>query len=128
VLFRIAPALNALALGEEDAATVGVDAARTTRTVFIAGSLLVAAAVSVAGMIGFVGLIVPHAVRSLAGSDHRVGLPASALLGAAFLVVADLLTRTLFPVFQTEAPVGVLTALVGGPAFVWLLRRGRAVP
>jgi iron complex transport system permease protein len=124
ILFATAPALNALALGEEDAAALGVDPARTTRRVFVAGSLLVAAAVSVAGMIGFVGLIVPHAVRSLVGSDHRVTIPASALLGAAFLVVADLCVRLLFPVFQTEAPVGVLTALVGGPAFVWLLRRG----
>ena len=124
LLFVSAPSLNALALGDEDAASVGVDPARTTRRAFLAGSLLVAAAVSVAGMIGFVGLIVPHAVRSLVGSDHRVTIPASALLGAVFLVLADLLTRLLFPVFETEAPVGVLTALVGGPAFIWLLKRG----
>lgn len=123
VLYRLAPALNALALGHEDAATVGVDPGRTTRGVFVAGSLLVAAAVSVAGMIGFVGLIVPHAVRALVGSDHRVTIPASALLGALFLVAADLATRMLFPVFETEAPVGVLTALIGGPMFVYLLRR-----
>lgn len=124
LLFASAPALNALALGEEDAASMGVDPAKATRRVFLAGSLLVAAAVSVAGMIGFVGLIVPHAVRALVGSDHRVTIPASALLGAVFLVLADLLTRLLFPVFETEAPVGILTALVGGPAFVWLLKRG----
>jgi iron complex transport system permease protein len=124
MLFASAPALNALALGEEDAAAVGVDPGRTTRRVFLAGSLLVAAAVSVAGMIGFVGLIVPHAVRALVGSDHRVTIPGSALLGAAFLVLADLLTRLMFPVFDTEAPVGVLTALIGGPAFIWLLKRG----
>jgi len=124
LLFASAPALNALAMGEEDAAAVGVDPARTTRRVFLAGSLLVAAAVSVAGMIGFVGLIVPHAVRALVGSDHRVTIPGSALLGASFLVLADLLTRLMFPVFETEAPVGVLTALIGGPAFIWLLKRG----
>ncbi len=124
LLFASAPALNALALGEEDAAAVGVDPARITRRVFLAGSLLVAAAVSVAGMIGFVGLIVPHAVRALVGSDHRVTLPGSVLLGAAFLVLADLATRLLFPVFETEAPVGILTALIGGPAFIWLLKRG----
>lgn len=123
-LLRLAPALNALSLGEEDAASVGVDPARTTRAVFLAGSLLVAAAVSVAGLIGFVGLIVPHAARLVVGSDHRRTLPASAVGGAAFLVVADLGTRVLFPVFETEAPVGVLTALVGGPVFVWILKRG----
>ena len=75
-------------------------------------------------MIGFVGLIVPHAVRALVGSDHRITIPGSALLGAAFLVLADLLTRLMFPVFETEVPVGVLTALIGGPAFIWLLKRG----
>ncbi len=128
MLYSAAPALNALTLGEEDAASVGVDPVRATRLVFAAGSLLVAAAVSVAGMIGFVGLIVPHAVRALVGSDHRVTLPASALLGAAFLVAADLATRMLFPVFQTEAPVGVLTALIGGPMFIWILKRGRGLP
>lgn len=124
VLLRLAPALNALSLGEEDAASVGVDPPRTTRTVILAGSLLVAAAVSVAGLIGFVGLIVPHAVRLVVGSDHRRTLPACAVVGAAFLVLADLGTRVLFPVFQTEAPVGVLTALIGGPVFVFILKRG----
>lgn len=123
-LLRVAPALNALSLGEEDAAGVGVDPARATRAVFLAGSLLVAAAVSVAGLIGFVGLIVPHAARLVVGSDHRRALPASAVGGAAFLVAADLGTRVLFPVFETEAPVGVLTALIGGPIFVWILKRG----
>jgi len=124
VLFRLAPALNALTVGEEDAASVGVDTQRTIRLVLAAGSLLVASAVSVSGMIGFVGLIVPHGVRVLVGSDHRFTIPASMLTGAAFLVLADVATRMLFPVFQTEAPVGVLTALIGGPVFVWLLRRG----
>lgn len=123
VLFRHSPALNALTLGEEDAASMGVDVERTTKVAFVASSLLVAAAVSVAGLIGFVGLIVPHAVRLISGLDHRVALPASAMLGAAFLVLADLATRTLFPVFETEAPVGILTALIGGPVFVWLLKR-----
>jgi iron complex transport system permease protein len=124
VLYLQAPALNALSVSEEDAASVGVDTAKTTRLVLGAGSLLVASAVSVAGMIGFVGLIVPHGVRALVGSDHRVTIPASLLMGASFLVLADVATRLLFPVFETEAPVGVLTALIGGPVFVWLLRRG----
>jgi iron complex transport system permease protein len=123
-IWRIAPALNALALGEEDAARLGVNAGRTTRVVFVAGSLLVAASVAVAGLIGFVGLIVPHAVRALVGPDHRLAVPGSLLVGATFLVAADLCTRLLFPVFGTEAPIGVLTALVGAPAFVWLLKRG----
>ncbi len=123
-LMRLTPRLNALSLGEEDAASVGVDPERTTRGVFLFGSLLVAAAVSVAGLIGFVGLIVPHAVRLVVGSDHRRALPACALCGAAFLTLADLGTRVLFPVFETEAPVGVLTALIGGPVFVWVLKRG----
>lgn len=127
VLYRISPALNALALGEEDAATVGVDPVKTTRIVLVAGSLLVAGAVSVAGMIGFVGLIVPHGVRAMIGSDHRLTLPASALLGALFLVLADLGTRLFFPVFSTEAPVGVLTAFIGGPLFIYLLRRGEGL-
>jgi len=122
-LMRIAPSLNALALGEEDAAGVGVDPVRTMRAVFFGGSLLVAAAVSVSGLIGFVGLIVPHAVRLLLGSDHRLTLPAGAIAGAAFLVLADLASRVLFPVFETEAPVGVLTALIGGPVFVVILKR-----
>jgi len=123
MIYRVTPALNALALGEEAAASVGVDANRVTRVVFVAGSMLVASAVSVAGLIGFVGLIVPHATRLLLGADLRRNLPAAALLGAAFLVAADLLARVLFPVFETEAPVGVFTALIGGPLFVWLLRR-----
>lgn len=123
-LFMISPALNALTVGDEDAASVGVDTHRVTRVALAAGSLLVASAVSVSGMIGFVGLIVPHGVRVLVGSDHRWALPASMFTGAAFLVLADVATRLLFPVFETEAPVGVLTAIVGGPVFVWLLRRG----
>ena len=123
LLWSEAPALNAMALGEEDAARVGVDPGQVSRRVLAAGALLVAAAVSVAGMIGFVGLIIPHAARLVVGNDHRVGIPACALLGGAFLIAADLGTRLLFPVFETEAPVGVLTAMVGAPAFVWLLKR-----
>jgi len=127
-LYRLAPALNALTLGAEGASVLGVDPVRTTRQVFLAGSLLVAAAVSVSGLIGFVGLIVPHAVRRVIGSDHRWTLPACACSGAAFLVLADWGVRALFPVFHTESPVGVLTALVGGPAFVWLLHRTEEAP
>jgi iron complex transport system permease protein len=123
VLWGSSPALNALAFGEDDAASLGVDPAAITRRVFVVGSLLVAVAISVAGLIGFVGLIVPHAIRRVAGTDHRLVLPASALAGASFLILADVASRLLFPVFQTEAAVGVLTAFIGGPVFVWLLKR-----
>jgi cobalamin transport system permease protein len=113
--------LNLLAAGEEGAQQLGVDVERTRRAVFVASSLLVGAAVSMSGMIGFVGLIVPHLLRLLLGPDQRLLLPASFLGGAAFLVWADTLARTaLGPV---ELPVGVVTALTGGPFFLHLLRR-----
>jgi len=112
---------NALSLGEEGAAQLGIDVARTRRAAFVASSLLVGAAVSVSGMIGFVGLIVPHVARLLLGADYRLLLPASVLLGASFLVVADTVARTAFG--AVEIPIGVVTALCGGPFFIYLLRR-----
>jgi iron complex transport system permease protein len=120
-LTRQARPLNALSLGEEGAAQLGVDVARVRRTAFVVSSLLVGAAVSVSGMIGFVGLIVPHVTRLLLGPDHRLLLPASALTGAIFLVLADTLARSALG--ATEIPVGVVTALCGGPFFIYLLRR-----
>lgn len=119
----LARPLNAFALGEEGAARLGIGVERDKRLILLTGSLLTAAAVSVSGLIGFVGLIVPHLVRMVCGPDHRLLLPASALAGAAFLVVADLLARTV--VAPAELPVGIVTALVGGPFFLWLLRRTR---
>ena len=113
--------LNVLTFGDEGALQLGVDVDRTRRGVFVASALLVAAAVAVSGIIGFVGLIVPHTLRLLFGADHRLLLPASFLGGAIFLIWADTLARTVLGV--AELPVGVVTALVGGPAFVWLLRR-----
>jgi iron complex transport system permease protein len=113
--------LNLLSLGEEGAMQLGVDVARTTRQVFVAAALLVGAVVSVSGMIGFVGLIVPHGLRLLIGSDHRLVLPASFLGGAIFLIWADTLARTVLG--PTEVPAGVVTAVLGGPFFVYLLRR-----
>jgi iron complex transport system permease protein len=113
--------LNLLSLGDEGAAQLGVDVERTTREVFVAAALMVGVVVSVSGMISFVGLIVPHALRLVLGSDHRLILPASALGGAAFLVWADTAARTVLG--PTELPVGVVTAVCGGPLFVWLLRR-----
>jgi iron complex transport system permease protein len=120
-LVRHAQDLNLLATGEESARQLGVEVERTRRAVFFAASLLVGAAVSVSGMIGFVGLIVPHLLRLLLGPDQRLLLPASFLGGAAFLVWADTLARTLLA--PVELPVGVVTALTGGPFFIFLLRR-----
>ena len=120
-LLRYAQDLNALTFGDEGAQHLGVELDRTRRRVFVASALLVAAAVAVSGIIGFVGLIVPHTLRLLFGADHRLLLPASFLGGAIFLIWADTLARTVLGV--AELPVGVVTALVGGPVFVWLLRR-----
>jgi iron complex transport system permease protein len=113
--------LNLLSAGDEGALQLGVEVERVRRAVFVAASLLVGAAVSMSGMIGFVGLIVPHLLRLVIGPDHRLLLPASFLGGAAFLVGADALARTVLR--PAELPVGVVTALAGGPFFIYLLRR-----
>lgn len=115
--------LNLLALGVEPAATLGVDVRALERRVFFAGSLIVGAIVSLTGLIGFVGLVVPHAARRLVGPDLRVLLPVSALAGGAALVACDLAARAAFAWLGTEPPVGAVTALVGGPVFLILLRR-----
>ncbi len=117
----LARSLNLIALGEESARQLGVDVERATRLLLLATSLMVGAAVSAAGLVGFVGLIVPHLLRLLLGPDHRLLLPAAALGGAAFLVLCDTLARTLLG--GRELPVGAITALVGGPLFLLLLRR-----
>jgi len=121
VLVAEARALNLLSLGEEPAQHLGADVGRTKRRVYVAASLLAAASVAAAGMVGFVGLVVPHAVRLVKGHDHRVLLPAAFLLGGTFLVLADTLARTAFA--PLELPVGVVTAVVGVPVFAFLLRR-----
>ncbi len=115
--------LNLLTLGEDEAASLGIHVGRTRAAVLLAASAATGAAVALSGMIGFVGLIVPHAARRVLGPDHRFLLPASALFGAAFLVVADALARVAFVPLGTEPPVGALTAFLGGPLFLWLLRR-----
>jgi len=115
--------LNAFSLGEEGAAYLGIDVERDKIFVLAIGSLLTAAAVSIGGLIGFVGLVMPHAVRLSLGPDHRLLLPASALAGALFVVVADLLARVVLA--PTEIPVGIITAIVGAPFFLYLLRRSR---
>jgi iron complex transport system permease protein len=115
--------LNALSLGEEGAAYVGVNVERDKLGILALGSLLTAAAVSISGLIGFVGLVVPHAMRLLLGPDHRLLLPAAALGGGAFVVIADLIAR--IAMAPAEIPVGVITAIIGAPFFLYLLRRTR---
>lgn len=124
-LFLLSPALNLASLGDEAAWSLGVEVERLKLQVVLAGSLVTAAAVSTSGLIGFLGLAVPHLARMIVGPDHRVLLPASALGGAAFLVLADTAARTVAA--PTELPVGVLTALVGAPFFFWLLHRRRSL-
>jgi len=118
--------MNLIATGEESAQYLGLDVHKFRRRIFFAASLMIGATVSLSGLIGFVGLFVPHMMRLWLGSDHRLLLPASGLFGAAFLVLADTLARTAFSggAYQTQLPVGVITALIGGPFFVYLLKRG----
>jgi iron complex transport system permease protein len=117
----LARPLNLLSLGPDAAESRGLDVTRAQRAAFFSASLATGAAVSVGGPIGFIGIIVPHLVRLLVGSDHRVVLPASACFGAAFLIGCDALARTIMA--PLELPVGVITALIGGPYFLWLLVR-----
>ncbi|WP_026369532.1 FecCD family ABC transporter permease [Kallotenue papyrolyticum] len=118
---RFAQALNLLLLGEQEARHLGVDVERLKRWIVAWTSLAVGASVAVAGSIGFIGLVVPHLLRLALGPDHRVLLPGAALLGATLLLGADLLARTL--VTPAELPIGIVTALLGAPFFLWLLRQ-----
>lgn len=119
----LARPLNLLSLGDESAGTRGLNVTAAQRTAFVSASLATGAAVSVGGPVGFIGIVVPHLVRLIVGPDHRLVLPASALFGAAFLVGCDVLARTVMS--PIELPVGVITALIGGPFFLWLLVRKR---
>lgn len=123
-LLWLARALNLLSLGEETAAYLGARVERVKLLAFVLAALLAAAGVATSGVIGFVGLVVPHVVRLVWGADHEFLLPASALLGAAFLVLVDAGARTLAA--PVELPIGVVTALLGAPFFVYLLRRRSA--
>ncbi|WP_375002962.1 FecCD family ABC transporter permease [Aeromicrobium sp. CTD01-1L150] len=117
-------ALNAMLTGDESAAALGINASAVRTRMMVVAALLTAAVVSVAGGIAFVGLVAPHVARILVGVDHRRVLPVATLTGAAFLMGADLLARTVAP--PTEVPLGVLTAFVGAPLFLWLMRRDAA--
>jgi iron complex transport system permease protein len=124
-MMLMARRMNLLLMGEERAHELGVDSQRTRRNLMIAASLTTAAAVAFTGLIGFVGLMVPHIMRLLVGPDHRRLLPASALFGALLLLVADTVARTALA--PAEIPVGIITALAGGPFFLYLLRRRKGV-
>ena len=122
-----APALNVLTQGEDAARSMGIDIERLKRRLYTLTALLTGVVVSVSGMIGFIGMVIPHAVRMAIGSDHRLLLPASAFVGGMFLVLSDTVARTAFA--PAEIPVGVVTALAGGPFFLYLLlwRKDRMV-
>jgi len=124
ILFAFAREMNLLLLGDEEAAHLGVEVERTKTILLLAASLLTGAAVSVSGLIGFVGLVVPHVMRMVVGPDHRVLLPVAALTGGIFLVTADCIGRVVLP--PNEIPVGIITAICGGPFFIYLLRRKRS--
>ena len=118
-LFKQVNVLNILTLGEEPARSLGVDTERAKRGILMTAALVTGAVVSVSGMIGFIGMVVPHAVRLVLGADHRLLLPASALVGGIVLMMADTFARSFFA--PSELPVGIMTALAGGPFFMYLL-------
>ena len=122
ILFATTHELNLLSTGDDLAMSRGVDVRRTKRALFFASSLTVGGVVAVCGPIGFVGMMVPHICRLLVGPDHRYLLPASFLFGGTFLTLCDTLARTV--IAPAEIPVGVITSLLGGPFFLWLLIRG----
>jgi iron complex transport system permease protein len=123
VAAAIASRLNLLSVGAAAASARGVDVERTQRLAFVSASLATSTAVSLAGPVAFVGIVVPHLVRLMVGVDHRIVLPAAVLFGASFLVACDLVARTILA--PIEVPVGIVTAVIGGPFFLWLLiRRG----
>lgn len=113
--------LNAISLGEEEAHHLGINVEWVKRILFVVASLITGSIVSICGIIGFVGLIIPHAIRLIFGSDHRTVIPASAIGAAAFLILSDSISRTVMP--PVEVPIGVITALIGGPVFIILLRK-----
>ncbi|MDI6794392.1 MAG: iron chelate uptake ABC transporter family permease subunit [bacterium] len=121
LLYLFSRELNVLQFGEETAMHLGMEVETVKRILLVASALVTAVAVSVSGIIGFVGLVIPHVVRLIIGPDHRILLPASALCGGIFLVLCDVLARTV--VQPTEIPIGIITAAIGAPYFVYLLRR-----
>jgi iron complex transport system permease protein len=123
ILLGLSRDFNLFSLGEESAEQLGVNIERSKLLAFIAASLITAVAVSVSGLIGFVGLMVPHIIRLIFGPDHRLLLPASFIFGGIFLALCDLVARVI--IAPAELPVGVITAILGGPFFIWLLRKSK---
>lgn len=121
LLYRQARPLNALLLGEREAAYLGVSVEKVKSRIILISSVVIGCCISMTGLIGFVGLIVPHFLRLMRGTDYRYLLPASALTGAVFLIIADAMARTI--IAPAELPIGILTAIVGAPFFLWLLLR-----
>ncbi|MBI2608804.1 MAG: iron ABC transporter permease [Deltaproteobacteria bacterium] len=121
-LYYCSHLLNILSLGEEKALTLGVSVQKWNLILLLITSFLTAIVVSLSGIIGFVGLIIPHTARNIWGSDHRILIPTSLLLGGSFVMIADTLARTLF--LPAEIPVGVLTAIIGAPLFIYFLKKG----
>ncbi len=119
LLFMFSKDLNLLLLGEEDAETLGVEVEKTKKILLVLASIITAAVVSVSGIIGFVGLIIPHIMRLIVGPDHKILLPTSALAGSSFLVITDTIARS----GAAEIPVGIITAFLGAPFFLYLLRK-----
>jgi iron complex transport system permease protein len=120
-MYTTASDLNLILTGEQEARHLGVNVHRVKLVVYVAASVLTGLAVSVSGAVGYVGLLVPHVMRMMFGSDYRLLIPTSAIGGAILIVVADTLARTI--VSPTELPVGALTALAGAPVFIYLMRR-----
>jgi iron complex transport system permease protein len=124
-IYVLAQDLNAISLGEEAAQSLGIDYERTKRLLFFVTSFMTAGLVAVCGIIGFVGLVVPHAMRMVVGPNHKALIPAAAVASAAFMVACDLVSRTVFA--PMEIPIGVITACVGAPVFIWLLKRSQEI-
>lgn len=120
-ILRLSQDLNAMSLGEEVAYNLGINPERLKKSVFFISSFLIGAIVSFSGIIGFVGLIIPHIIRLMVGSDHKVVLPASILMGSTFLLLCDDIARTV--IAPRELPIGVITSLIGAPVFIYLLKR-----
>lgn len=121
-IFLLKWRLNVLSFGEEEAESMGIDTRKTRAVFIVCSTILTASAVSVSGMIGWIGLVIPHIARLIVGPDHKVLLPASFLIGSAFLMIVDDIART---AFSTEIPLGILTAIIGAPFFLFLLSRGK---
>jgi iron complex transport system permease protein len=124
-IYVFARDLNVMQLGEESALHLGIEIEQVKKVLLALSSLIAGIAVSVSGIIGFVGLIIPHMVRIVVGPDHRILIPASALVGAIFLISADSIARTI--ISPAELPVGIITAFFGAPFFIYLLRRKKRV-